>query len=80
MKKLLSETSNQSRAAFIKTYNDAFTSYIKGDWQYSSNQLEKCLLLKPNDGPSSVLKVFIESFNCDSKLAKWEGHRSLESK
>jgi hypothetical protein len=87
MKKLLSDRGAQSRAAFLKTYNEAFLNYIGGDWMKSKDLLEKCLLLKPGDGPSAVIKDYLESFNFDSKtytvegkISPWIGARSLLSK
>lgn len=64
-----------SREPFVKNYNKAFNSYLKGNWEKAHENFVKCLLISPNDGPSKCIEEYIKGFDYDSKKANWKGHR-----
>jgi len=37
---------------FMKTYEDAFNNYVKGDWIAAKSQFEKVLDIKNDDKPT----------------------------
>lgn len=36
---------------FLKTYEDAFSNYVKGKWDEANKGFNAVLEMKPNDGP-----------------------------
>lgn len=57
----------------------AVDAYIAGTWALAKMHLSKCLKLKPNDGPSTVLFEYMEGFNFDAPIT-WDRSRELTEK
>ena len=64
---------------FFKQFRKGYQSYIKGNWKHAYVSLEKALKLKPHDGPTCTLMLFLDSKNCITPH-HWLGYRALTSK
>lgn len=60
-----------SQEPFNKAYDKALKYYLKGHWPKAIKYFDKCLVMKPNDGPSKVLKEYIVSTNIDPKACNF---------
>jgi len=77
VRRLLHFHKMSSREPFIKNYNRAFNSYLKGNWEKAHENFSKWLLINPLDGPSKCLEEYIKDHNYDSKDIHWKGYRQL---
>ena len=48
-----------STEPFTLSYEKAIKSYVKGSWKKASKYFSKCLVMRPNDGPSIAINNFI---------------------
>ncbi|CAG9331105.1 unnamed protein product [Blepharisma stoltei] len=64
---------------FFETFESGFTLYLAKDWRSAYGKFEKCLKMKPKDGPSLRLLEFI-SGNGFQPSPSWEGYRALNDK
>ena len=48
---------------FNPIFRNAFKSYIAGDWALCFDQIERCLELWENDGPTKALQQYLQFFN-----------------
>jgi hypothetical protein len=47
---------------FNPIFRQAFKFYIIGDWENACNNIERCLELWDNDGPSKALKYYMQFY------------------
>lgn len=47
---------------FSPIFRQALKSYIFGDWQNAYNNIERCLELLDNDGPSKAMRYFLQFY------------------
>jgi class 3 adenylate cyclase len=66
------------KGQFKDAFDQGFLKYIAGDWKEAKEILEKCLLMRPNDGPSGVLMSVMGEEGFEPK--NWQGYRVLTDK
>lgn len=66
-----------STEPFNKAFDKAIKYYLKPNWQKASKYFDKCLVMKPADGPSKSLRDFISGANNDPKVVNFKGYRDL---
>ena len=66
-----------STEPFIFSFEKAMKCYIRGSWKKANKYFEKCLVMKPNDGPSLALNKYITDRDFDSVKVNWKGHRLI---
>jgi hypothetical protein len=47
---------------FSPIFRQAFKCYIIGDWENACNNIERCLELWDNDGPSKAMRYFMQFY------------------
>ena len=47
---------------FIPIFRQVFKSYIGGDWEIASDNIERCLELWDTDGPTMALKWYMQFY------------------
>ena len=62
---------------FNPIFRTAFKSYIQGEWQSAFENIERCLELWENDGPTKSLKLYMSCFGWQTPET-WTGHRNLD--
>jgi len=67
-----------STEPFNKAYDKAMKHYLKKNWQKAYKYFEKCLVMKPNDGPCKANVEFIKHHNLDPESCNYQGYRHLE--
>jgi len=64
-----------STEPFMKAYDKAIKHYHKTrNWQKAYKYFEKCLVMKPNDGPSAANCEFLRLNNNDSVACNYPGY------
>ena len=66
-------------AEFFDDFKKAVDAYIAGDWSAAKSQLEKCLQISSDDGPSKSLMGVMGKSDY-SAPTDWKGYRALTSK
>ena len=56
-----------STEPFNKAYDKAIKYYTKGNWQKAAKYYDKCLVMKPADGPCKSVKQFIAENKYDAQ-------------
>jgi class 3 adenylate cyclase len=64
---------------FDGAFRKAIKSYLDGKWNQAYEQLQNCLLLRPNDGPTQNILEYIKSYGKNSP-PQWNGVRNLTEK
>jgi protein involved in temperature-dependent protein secretion len=62
-----------------REFRKGYLFYISGDWKRAMEQFDKCLKIKPKDGPTNNLVSFIKSEKLRTPYS-WRGFRSLNEK
>ena len=62
--------------AFYRQYRKGFKRYVNGKWGEARMNLENCLAMKPQDGPSKQIYEYMENFEFCSERAQWNGFRN----
>ena len=62
---------------FNPIFRQAFKCYIQGDWEPALDNIERCLELWENDGPTNALKYFM-SFYRFMAPSSGNGARDIE--
>jgi outer membrane protein assembly factor BamD (BamD/ComL family) len=63
-----------STEPFNKAYDKAMTHYLKSNWNKAHKYFEKCLVMKPNDGPCTSNIEFIKEHNLDPEACGYKGY------
>eukprot|EP00003_Mantamonas_plastica_P027416 TRINITY_DN5880_c1_g3_i2.p1 TRINITY_DN5880_c1_g3~~TRINITY_DN5880_c1_g3_i2.p1 ORF type:complete len:264 (+),score=83.56 TRINITY_DN5880_c1_g3_i2:172-963(+) len=66
-------------ASFNRAFSQAVDSYILGDWMKALKRLTRCLNIRRNDGPATVLLEYIGKTNYVAP-DRWNGYRKLHEK
>lgn len=69
----------QHIAEFTPIFRQAFKSYIKGEWAVAFEDLDRCLELWDNDGPTRSLHRFMSVYQFQAPET-WNGFRNLDEK
>jgi hypothetical protein len=64
---------------FAKKFGEAYRKYIQGDWATAEDIFSQCLKINPHDGPTKVLRRYIENLNGRAP-DNWKGFRELTEK
>ncbi|PFH38720.1 adenylate and guanylate cyclase catalytic domain-containing protein [Besnoitia besnoiti] len=64
---------------FQAMWRQALENYLRGEWNKAEEFARKCLMMMPDDGPSSHLLSFLKSFD-GVPPADWQGYRHLKMK
>ena len=64
---------------FNPIFRQAFKSYISGDWQTAYENIERCLELWENDGPTKALQLFMSYFHF-MVPDTWNQYRDIDDK
>lgn len=72
----LDATTRQLQIAF----SEGLQVYRQQDWQQAQQAFERCLQLKPDDGPTQVFLQRIQTFQQTPPLADWDGVWQLTQK
>ena len=64
---------------FNPIFRQAFKSYIAGDWQTAYENIERCLELWENDGPTKALQMYMSYFQF-MVPDTWNGYRDIDEK
>ncbi len=70
---------NNNLAGIIEDFNILFKDYQSGEWKKSLQMIEKILKIRPNDGPTILLRERCEEF-IKNPPEKWSGVFELTSK
>lgn len=65
---------------FEALFAKAYKSYISGDWQSASGDIEELLDMRPNDGPTVNLNKVVNIQHLGRAPDTWKGYRVLTSK
>jgi len=65
------------KKALAKTYDDAFTCYVKGKWDEAKIGFEKSIALWPKDNLSEALLKYMESNN-NTPPPDWKGYKYFD--
>eukprot|EP01022_Parablepharisma_sp_SALTPOND_P000907 TRINITY_DN105229_c0_g1_i1.p1 TRINITY_DN105229_c0_g1~~TRINITY_DN105229_c0_g1_i1.p1 ORF type:complete len:900 (-),score=85.31 TRINITY_DN105229_c0_g1_i1:1091-3790(-) len=64
--------------AFIENFKEGYNNYIEGKWDIALQYINAALKENPNDGPSMVLKNYMERRG--KAPEDWKGYRELSQK
>jgi len=64
---------------FAPIFRQAFKCYVAGNWQQAFDNVERCLELWENDGPTKALQFYM-SFFCFKAPPEWYGYRDIDQK
>ena len=64
-------------AEFNPIFRTAFKCYIQGEWEQCADNIERCLELWENDGPTNALKYFMSFYRFISP-SSWNGARDID--
>jgi hypothetical protein len=64
---------------FKDTFDQGFANYIAGEWKEAKGYFDKCLEMRPGDGPSLVL-LHVMGNDEFEKPESWQGYRVLTEK
>ena len=64
---------------FNPIFRQAFKCYISGDWPTAFENIERCLELWENDGPTKALQLFMSYFEFNVPDT-WNGFRDIDEK
>ena len=67
----------QHIAEFNPIFRQAFKSYIQGEWQQAFENIERCLELWDNDGPTKSIQTYMSFYGFNAPET-WTGHRNLD--
>lgn len=62
---------------FNPIFRQALKSYIMGDWETATTDIERCVELWDNDGPTKALKNYMAVHNYEPPEA-WNGYRNID--
>ena len=62
-----------------KLFNKAYQQYKQGDWPAATESFNKCMTMRPDDGPTKTLMNVINNHN-GLAPQDWKGYRALTSK
>lgn len=65
---------------FEALFAKAYKSYIKGNWQSASVDIEQLLEMRPFDGPTVNLNKVVNLQHLGRAPDNWKGYRALTSK
>ncbi len=77
VRRLLHFNKLSSTEPFNRAFDKAIKYYVHRKWEKANKYFDKCLVMKPTDGPAKVLKDFINEYDLDPVKARFEGHRPL---
>jgi len=63
-----------STEPFNIAYDKAMKNYLRRDWVKANKYFEKCLVMKPNDGPCKANAELIRANNLDPDSCNYKGH------
>ena len=79
MRRMLHFNKLSSTEPFMKAYDKAIKHYHKTwNWVKANKYFEKCLVMKPNDGPSKANCEFLWHANLDPIASNYPGYWHLE--
>jgi hypothetical protein len=64
---------------FNPIFRQAFKSYISGFWNDAYNNIDRCLELWDNDGPTKAMQRYMAYYHF-IKHEEWQGYREIDKK
>jgi hypothetical protein len=64
---------------FNPIFRQAFKAYIQGDWVTGYENIERCLELWENDGPTKAMQMYMSYFHF-TQPETWNGFRDIDEK
>jgi len=62
---------------FSPIFRAAFKSYISGDWNQAYDQIERCLELWEDDGPTKSIQLYMSYYQF-MVPSDWANHRNID--
>lgn len=62
---------------FSPIFRQAFKCYVAGEWVTAFDNIERCLELWDNDGPTKALQLYMSYFGFQSPES-WPGYRNID--
>lgn len=66
-------------SGFFPLFDSAVQDYLRGDWSKAKANLDECLEMRKDDGPTQSLLRVMGKFDFKAP-ADWKGYRALTSK
>ncbi len=66
-----------STEPFNKAFDKALKHYLRRNWEKALKYFDKCLVMKPSDGPAQSIRKFITESNLDPDSVNYQGWRDL---
>lgn len=63
---------------FNPIFRAAFKSYISGDWNHAYDQIERCLELWEDDGPTKAIQLYMSYYQF-MVPSDWANHRNIDA-
>lgn len=64
----------------VQAYQLALTAYREGRWEEAARAFQRCLEIRPEDGPSHLLLARIQDFRSHPPAGDWDGTWHLTAK
>ena len=71
------QTLHKTASEIAEPFAEALRAFLSGDWSKAQEWIEQCLTIWESDGPSKVLKEYMERYNRVVPDG-WRGYRNLE--
>ncbi len=64
---------------FNPIFRQAFKTYISGEWNEAYVNIDRCLELWDNDGPTKAMQKYMAYYHFN-KHEEWQGYREIDKK